>query len=202
MEMNQDFRAKLDQVAKLPPAVRAGIVAAIVLLLAGGYFFLVYQDVSAKLSTLRAQELELQRKLSEVRSVTANIDEFEQEIADLEIKLQKVLRQLPNDKELEVVLTDISNLGKTAGIEIKSFQRKKEVVHDFYAEVPIALEIEGEYHSVGRFFDMLAGLPRIVNMGSISMKVASESLEGTVLKVSGTATTFRFVGKDEGEESA
>jgi type IV pilus assembly protein PilO len=195
VDINQDLRAKLDQVAKLPPAARAGILAVIVLLMAGGYFFLVYQDLSDNLSTLRAQELELQRKLSEVRSIAANIGEFEEEIAELEIKLQKVLRQLPNDKELEVVLTDISNLGKTSGIEIKSFKRRDEVVHGFYAEVPIALEIEGEYHSVGRFFDLLAGLPRIVNMGAVDMKVASESLEATVLKVSGTATTFRFVGK-------
>jgi type IV pilus assembly protein PilO len=197
VEVNQDLRAKLDQVAKLPVAARAGILALIVLLLTGGYYFLVYQDASEDLAVLRARELELQRKLSEVRSIAANIDEFEQEIADLEVKLQKVLRQLPNDKELEVVLSDISNLGKTAGIEIKSFQRRDEVVHGFYAEVPISLEVEGEYHNIGRFFDLLAGLPRIVNMGAVDMKVARESLEGTVLKVSGTATTFRFVGKRE-----
>lgn len=195
MEVNEDLRAKLDQIAKLPAAARAGILAVIVLLLAGGYFFLVYQDASDNLAVLRARELELQRKLSEVRSIAANIGEFEEEIAELEIRLQKVLRQLPDDKELEVVLSDISNLGKTAGIEIKSFQRRDEVVHGFYAEVPISLEIEGEFHDIARFFDMLARLPRIVNMGAVDMKVASESLEGTVLRVSGTATTFRFVGK-------
>jgi len=195
VEVNEDLRAKLDQVAKLPGAARAGIVAAIVLLVAAGYFFLVYQEAGERLAMLRSQEMELQRKLSEVRSIAANLDEFEEEIADLEVKLQKVLRQLPNDKELEVVLSDISNVGKTAGIEIKSFQRVDEVTHGFYAEVPIKLEVEGKYHNIGRFFDMLARLPRIVNMGAVDMKVARESLEGTVLRVSGTATTFRFVGK-------
>jgi type IV pilus assembly protein PilO len=193
--MNQDLRAKLDQVAKLPAAARAGILAGIAVLLVGGYFLLVYQDKTEELAVLRAKEMELQRKLSEVRSIAANIGEFEEEIAELEIKLQKILRQLPDDKELEVVLTDISNLGKTAGIEIKSFQRKDEVVHGFYAEVPISLQIEGEYHNLGRFFDMMAGLPRIVNMGAIDIKVKRESIDGTVLGVSGTATTFRFVGK-------
>ncbi len=197
MEVNEDLRAKLDQIAKLPGAARAGIVAVIVVLLAGGYFFLVYQDAGENLAVLRAQEMELQRKLSEVRSIAANIGEFEEEIADLEVKLQRVLRQLPDHKQLEVVLSDISNVGKTAGIEIKSFQRKDEVVHGFYAEVPISLELEGEYHSIGRFFDMLARLPRIVNMGAVDMKVTRESLEGTVLRMTGTATTFRFVGKRE-----
>ena len=197
MEVGQGLQAKLDQVAKLPGAARAGIALGVALLLAGAYFGLMYRGASENLERLRARELELQRKLSEVRSIAANIGEFEEEIANLELKLQKILRQLPNDKEIEVLLTDISNLGKTAGIEIKSFKRKGEVVHGFYAEVPIDLEIEGTYHELARFFDMLAELPRIVNMGALSIKVAKENMEATVLKVQGTATTFRFVGKGE-----
>ena len=43
---------------------------------------------------------------------------------------------------------------------------------------------------------MLAKLPRIVNMGSLKMKVASETLEATRLRVEGTATTYRFLGKN------
>ena len=197
MEINPKIQAQFDQIAKLPAAARTGILVVIGVLIATGYYFGMYQGAAANLERLHAQELELQRKLSEVRSIAANLAEFEEEIAGLELKLQKVVRQLPNENEIEVLLTDISNLGKTAGIEMKSFQRKQEIVHGFYAEVPIDIEIEGQYHDVARFFDMLAGLPRIVNMGSIEMKVARDSLDGTVLKVSGTATTFRFVGKAE-----
>jgi Tfp pilus assembly protein PilO len=40
----------------------------------------------------------------------------------------------------------------------------------------------------------MAKLPRIVNMGAIQMGVARETIEETRLKVTGTATTFRFVG--------
>lgn len=197
MELSPELQAKVDQVAKLPPAARAGIVLLLVLVVAGGYYGTRYSSGSQKLEQLRAKEMELQRKLSEVRSITANIDEFEEEITNLEIKLQKVLRQLPNQREIEVLLTDISNLGKTSGIEIKSFKRRPEVIHDFYAEVPMDIEIEGEYHSIARFFDLLSGLPRIVNMGSIEVGIEKDTLEATVLKVSGTATTFRFVGTGE-----
>jgi type IV pilus assembly protein PilO len=68
-------------------------------------------------------------------------------------------------------------------------------VHDFYAEVPISISLEGSYHDIGKFFDLMARLPRIVNMGSLSVSVASENILETRLKVQGTATTFRFVGK-------
>jgi len=195
MEISPQVQAKIDQLTKLPKGARFGIMIGIGVLMAAGYFTLFYQDKNAELVELRGQELELQRKLSEVRSVAANIAAFESEIADLEIKLKTALRQLPNDKELEVLLTDISNLGKTAGIEIKSFKRNEEIIHDFYAEVPIEIEIEGEFHDIAQFFDLMSKLPRIVNMGALSIAIAREGEDATVLSLRGTATTFRFVGK-------
>ena len=195
MELNQNVQSRLEQLTRLPVAARWGIIAGCAAVVALGYFLLIYRDTSTRLEKMRAQEFELQRRLSEVRSVAANLHEFEEEIARLELKLSKVLRQLPDNKELEVLLTDISNLGKKSGIEIKSFKRKDEIEHGFYAEVPIAIELEGEYHDVARFFDMLAKLPRIVNMATLKMKVADENLERTRLRVEGTATTYRFLGK-------
>jgi type IV pilus assembly protein PilO len=196
MEISPEVQAKLEQITKLSKAVRIGIIAGLGVLLVIGYFFLFYQEKNQQLKDLRAQELELQRKLSEVRSVAANISAFESEIADLEIKLKTALRQLPNEKELEVLLSDISNLGKTAGVEIKSFRRSKEVIHDFYAEVPIQIELEGEFHDIAQFFDLMSKLPRIVNMGALTIGVSRENEDATVLSVKGTATTFRFVGKE------
>jgi type IV pilus assembly protein PilO len=195
MEVGSDVQAKLEQVAKLPKAVRVGVIGVVCGMVAAGYYFGVYQDSRLELERMRAKELELQRKLSEVRSVAANIAAFEEEITLLEAKLAKALRQLPNQKQLEVLLTDISNLAKNSGVEVNSFKRNSEVVHDFYAEVPIALSLEGGYHDVAQFFDMMSKLPRIVNMGALNVSVSDESAESTRLKVTGTATTFRFVGK-------
>lgn len=197
MEIAPELRAKLDQIAKLPRHARMGIIFGIAAAVAAGYYTGFYRSAQQELRALQARELEMQRKLSEVRSVAANIGEFEAEIDGLEVKLAEALRQLPNQKELEILLTDISNLGKSAGVEIKSFVRKDEVVHDFYAEVPIEIEIEGRYHDIARFFDLMSKLPRIVNMGSLEIKVAGETADATRLKVSGTATTFRFVGNEK-----
>lgn len=195
MEVSPELQNKLDQLAKLPQAARAGVALGVAVAIAATYFFAFYQGESAKLKQLRAKELELQRKLSEVRSIAANITAFESEITDLEVELSAALRQLPNEKQLEILLADISNLGKTAGVEIRGFERKPEQVHDFYAEVPIAIELEGTYHEIARFFDLVSRLPRIVNMGTLQMKVAAETQEETTLSVKGTATTFRFVSQ-------
>ena len=195
MEVSPGLQSRLDQLAKLSRGARMGILAGVAVLIAAAYYFGYYQAQREQLMTMRAQELELQRKLSEVRSIAANIGAFEAEITQLEAQLAVALRQLPNEKQLEVLLADISNLGKTAGIEIKSFKRESEVLHDFYADVPISVTLEGTYHNVAKFFDSISRLPRIVNMGGLEFKVASATATETRLIVSGTATTFRFVSK-------
>jgi len=198
MEISAGTQEKIDKILKLPKGARIGILVAIGVLLCAGYYFGSYQADAQELARLRAEEANLQRKLSEVRLIAGNIVEFEAEIADLEVKLKKALRQLPNEKQLEVLLTDISNLGKTAGVEIRSFQRQQEITHDFYAEVPIAIQVDGEYHDIGKFFELLSQLKRIVNMGSLKIAVESESIDSTRLSVTGTATTFRFIGAGAG----
>jgi len=195
MDVSPEIQNKLDQVAKLSSGVRIAVVLVVCTVIAAGYYFTVFEGKNAQLTELRAQELELQRKLSEVRSIAANITAFEAEIAELEIELAAALRQLPNQKQLEVLLADISNLGKTAGVQIRSFQREREVVHDFYAEVPLKIELDGTFHEIARFFDLVSKLPRIVNMGALDMKIGSETEQETELTVNGVATTFRFVGQ-------
>jgi type IV pilus assembly protein PilO len=194
MEINAQLQEWIDQFGKLSKAARFGIVFVLFVLAGAGYYFGSYEAKGGELDRLHAQELEFQRKLSEVRSVAANIGAFEDEIEVLQGKLTTALLQLPNKKQLEVLLTDISNLGKKAGVEIRSFKRNEESIHDFYADVPIDLVLEGEYHQIGKFFELMAALPRIVNIGALSVKVARDQLEGTRLTVSGTATAFRFLG--------
>jgi type IV pilus assembly protein PilO len=198
MEISADTQEKIDKVLKLPKAARLGILAGIGVLICVGYYFGFYQESAQELVRLQGEEATLERKLSEVRLIAGNIGAFETEIEGLELKLKKALRQLPNEKQLEVLLTDISNLVKTAGVEIRSFQRQEEIFHDFYAEVPIAIELDGEYHDIGKFFELLSQLKRIVNMGSLKITVAKESLESTHLQVKGIATTFRFIGARNG----
>ena len=98
MEISPQVQARLDQLAKLPAMARGALLGLVAVVMGAGYFFLMYEDARDDHQRLQVKELELQRKLSEVRSIAANIDEFEIEIANLEIKLQTVLQQLPNER--------------------------------------------------------------------------------------------------------
>lgn len=184
---------RLEAFAKLPRAYRMAAIPVLCALVLGLYGVLLYKPASAELQQVATKERDLQRKVSEVRAIVANLAAFEQELGDLEQKLKLALRQLPDSKELPVLLTDISSLGKDAGLEFKLFKPKPEVPRDFYAEVPIEIEFSGTYHDIARFFDKVSKLPRIVNVNRMVMKLADADAQSTVLNVSGEATTFRFI---------
>jgi type IV pilus assembly protein PilO len=187
------FNAQLERLSKVPRNYRIALLPMIALVVGGLYTWAAYLPKAQQLEGLRGEQLKLQRQLNEVRSVAANIGKFEEEIAALERKLKIALRQLPDSKELPVLLTDVNTLGKTAGLEMKAFRPSAEVKRDFYAEVPIEIEFVGKFHDIAMFFDQVSKLPRIVNVSELDIKIDEESAIETVLKVSGEAVTFRFL---------
>ena len=163
----EKYQAQLDKLAKLPRGVRLGVIPALCALVVGAYAYLFFVPARAERAAAREQQLQLQRRLAEVRAVASNEQQVKQEIATLEKQLGEALRQLPNDKELPGLLTDVSSLGKNAGLDFRSFRPSAEINKAFYAEVPIELEFTGRYHDIARFFDEVSRLPRIVNMGEM-----------------------------------
>jgi type IV pilus assembly protein PilO len=196
LELNIDFDEKLEQLAKIPKPIRLAVVASVLVAIGAGYWFLSYQPAQGIHRGLVARSQELQRSLNNARSIANNVSGFEAEVAGLERNLDLALKQLPNRKQFEDLLQDISTAGKKVGVTIKSIDRDDEIPRDFYAEVPFKLELEGTYHDLARFFEMVASLPRIVNMGGLDIKVANESRQSTRLKVTGMATTFRFLSDE------
>jgi type IV pilus assembly protein PilO len=202
MELGIDFDEQLEKLAKVPKAARHGAVAAVLLAIAAGYYMTSYQDSRAQADRLSAEAQELQRKLNKVRVVASNLGEFEQEVADLERDLDVALKQLPDRKQFEDLLRDISTAGKKVGVEIKAIKRQKERSHGFYAEVPFDLQLEGSYHDIARFFERVSKLSRIVNIGSLDIKAGAKRSGSTSLKVDGTATTFRFLSETKNDTAA
>jgi type IV pilus assembly protein PilO len=192
----EKYQGQFDKLAKLLKAARLALVPVIALIVLGAYGYAFYMPARAELAMGRERVLQLQRKLSEVRAVASNEGAIKEEIAVLEQKLAVALRQLPDSKELPVLLTDVTSLGKNSGLEFKAFRPGSEITRAFYAEVPIDIEFTGEYHDIATFFDEVSRLPRIINIGELSVGVARESSTNTWLNVKGRATTFRFVDPD------
>jgi len=197
-----EFQSQMDQLAKLPKAVRQGMAPLAGALVLGAFCYFSLFPANAEVRQLKGEARSKQIELSKAESVAENIPAFEKELESLQAELKVALRQLPDSKEIPGLLTDISSLGKNAGLDIKRFKPEPEVPRGFYAEVPLEISFTGTFHQVVTFFDLVAKLPRIVNVGELKMEIENEGAEVTRLTVSGKATTFRFIDQSPDQTAA
>ncbi len=65
---------------------------------------------------------------------------------------------------------------------------------EFYQEWPINMEVEGNYHNLGLFFDRVGRLSRLVNVGNLKITSLPDA-DGLATRSAPTcvATTFVYV---------
>jgi type IV pilus assembly protein PilO len=202
IELNIDFDEQFERLAAIPKPIRLTVAVALLVSIAAGYWFVSYQPKAEKVDLLQVKNQQLERQLSNIRAVASNLEAFEKEVAVLEAEFRRARRRLPEGKQFEDLLSDITTAGKKVGVRIKSIERQPEIPHDFYAEVPFRIEIDGSYHDLARFFERVGNLPRIVNVGELDLRVDKEYRENTSLRVQGTATTYRFLSATARQEGA
>jgi type IV pilus assembly protein PilO len=193
-------KINVDSIVRLPRLQKAGILCGAVLLIFGLYWFLVYRDYSAKLDARQAVLTKKQQELNEQMVILADLPKFKKETADMKSKRQKALEQLPNEKDIDRLLEDISSLAIESGLEILLFKPEPEVKRNFYAEIPVELKLSGGYHDLALFYDKIANLPRIVNVSELLIEKPQEVDGKNILQASCTAKTYKFIEEKPGEQ--
>ncbi len=148
---------------------------------------------SAMRDEIAAMEEERERKTVEAAKLAGR----EQEVAALDRELALALARLPDQKEIEDLLSTVSSLGMDSGLEILVFRQQPETYQEFYAEVPVEMQVRGGYHQVAVFLDRVGHLDRIVNVGNLALYEPKIVDDSTVLTASSTVTTFRFLSDGE-----
>jgi type IV pilus assembly protein PilO len=193
-------KINIDSIVRLPRLQKVGMLCGAVALIVGLYWFLVYRDYSAKLDARQAILTKKQQELNEQMVILADLPKFRKETADMKSKRQKALEQLPNEKDIDKLLEDISSLAIESGLEILLFKPQQEVKRNFYAEIPVELKLSGGYHDLALFYDKIASLPRIVNVSDMLIEKPQEVDGRNILQASCTAKTYKFIEEKPGEQ--
>jgi type IV pilus assembly protein PilO len=166
-------------------------------LIAALFYFVLISPTLTNIADMTKQQGDLIVKRDEVKRRAANRAQFEAELARMSEDLKEALKQLPNDREIPGLLSEIDEQGRKAGLEVRKFQPLPEVMHEYYAEVPVSIVMDGGYHEVGTFFDAVRQMDRIVSMIDITLSNPVDAGGDTNLTVSGKAVTYRFLTDEE-----
>ncbi|MCK5915646.1 MAG: type 4a pilus biogenesis protein PilO [Deltaproteobacteria bacterium] len=184
------------------PLKRALILFFVLALIAGAFAYFIYMPKLKDVQKLERKLKQAQIKLHQTQQIANQLPEFEAEVKKLNIAVKKALNKLPDSKEIPSLLLKITKLGKDSKLTFNLFQPLGNRNRDFYAEVPIDIEVQGSYHAVGKFFNQICTMPRIVNIFNYSLGNYTLTKDGdTRLKTRFQAVTYTFVDKPEPDKS-
>lgn len=174
-----------------------GVLAVFAGILYAGYHFVVSTQIG-ELETLQREEQNLRTVFLDRKGKAINLPVYREQMERMEQTFGILVDQLPDRTEVPQLLVDITQAGLARGLEFSLFKPQREQVGDFYAILPIDLEVRGTYHEFGQFVSDIAALPRIVTLGNLNM----QGQPNGNLAVSAVIKTYRYLDEDEASPAA
>ena len=189
----------IDYVLRQKLAVKILVLVLILGAILGVYWQVFYRPVVAEINAIEPELNKLKAELSAKRDIVKEKPRYEAELEETRAKLHLALKQLPNKSEIPTLLENISALGNASGLQFKLFKPRGEVPKNFYAEIPVDIQIEGRYRDIITFFESVSKMPRIVNITNINMqnKQQKDTVQPALLATSCNAVTYKFLENAE-----
>jgi type IV pilus assembly protein PilO len=169
-----------------------GAVGAVI----GLFVWLLYVPQIKEQTNLSSAISEETEKLKQTKANAAELEKYQKLMEEKKAQFNIASKQLPQTDEVPALLKNISQTGKDAGLAFLLFKPVAESLKNFYAVIPVQMDLYGSYHDLGVFFDRVAGMSRIVTIKSFEMKAAGKGKGASPFKAVKSARNLKKnVGK-------
>ena len=178
----------LDNMGSWPVLVKvifAAILAALVSVIS--YYLLIDSKID-ELASAKQKETELMQLYQTRYAVAVNLEAYREQMKEMQDSLAFLLKQLPTTSETPGLLDDITYVGTTSGLVFSRINWEPEVEKEFYTELPIKIDVTGDYHQFGNFVSEVAKLPRIVSLHDFNIQAEKDGK----LRFNVVAKTYRY----------
>jgi len=176
----------------LSPRTQLIVFGLLCLLALGAAWQVLLGPAQADLTAQRAKLATIDADLSKAQAVAARLPQAQREVRALEASLRETQAVIPEEKDPQDVLRNLHEMASESLLEIASFKPKGVITKTQYSEWPIELGFEGSYHDLGRFFDRIASMPRLMSVADLSIKTKTKPNGRGTVAASCVATTFVF----------
>jgi type IV pilus assembly protein PilO len=180
---------------RLPPIAKVGVGFLFTLLIGLLYFVVFYSDVDNDITDAQRAEVRLKAQLAEAEK---SREEYQKD-ADEKVRREQQAREqkkvLPDDAETPAFLSALQDVATVSGINLTAWSPTEEVAQEFYAKVPMKLQLTGKFHQVAKFFHGVGQLDRIINMEEIRLKKNKPDSEEVAIECLATAFRATRIGE-------
>src|SRR5262249_5695984 len=125
-----------------------------------------YQDIAGARTRLE----KIESDVNKAQMVAMKLPQAQREIRALAAQLRAAGAVIPEEKDPQDVLRNLHELASDSLLDIASFKPKPIVAKAQYTEWPIELGLEGNFHDLGRFFDRIAAMSRLMSVSDLQIK--------------------------------
>ncbi len=198
MNLNVDLKKlnelDLKALVNAPNSIKmAALVVVLGMTLFAGYWFIWRDEISA-LNVAKQDELSLKNQYTEKANQTVNLDAYRMQLGEVKQSFQAMLSQLPINSSIGAILSDINQAGLERGLNFEFIKPGSERVQRFYVEIPIQIQMDGDYHDMGKFASDVAQMTRIATLRDLHI---TRSKEGGQLSMQAEIDTYRYLNSDE-----
>jgi Tfp pilus assembly protein PilO len=155
-------------------------------------FLFYFKPQNAKLKVLTAERVKVEGEVQNLKQKKRELDKIEADIVAMTAKLKTLEVNIPQRKEIADILRQIQALAYDSRLDVLRFAPGTEVTKDFYAEWPIPIQVSGNYHNLGTFFDKLSKFARVFTIENFTIKVLTRQTDLNTINANWTAKTYFF----------
>lgn len=194
MEMPSFNELDINEPGEWPQIIKVvAVIGLCIALLIAGYY-VVIEDKMLELDGIEQKEQALKTEFEIKQAKAFNLDAYRQQMKEMRVVFTSMLQQLPRKSEVADLLIDISRTGLVNGLQFELFKPESERPVDFYAELPISMQVTGNYHQFGEFVSAVAALPRIVTLHNLTMSPPNDTSGKMTMNI--TAKTYRYFDEE------
>lgn len=182
-------------------AARLGVLVLAALIVGVAYYYVYLNPQIQANAEIKTKITDKTRENEQLRQFEPKLADLNRQMAILQQQMEIQKKIVPDDKDADQFIRLLHDTASTSGIEIRRYASMPVANHEFYSDVPFAIDIDGPYYSVLNFFQRVSELERIVNIDNLQMsntKTTSPSkvkgtyqyAPGETVVASCTATTF------------
>lgn len=167
------------------------VACLLALLLIGlGYYFII-KDKIVDLEQVQRKEPQLKQLFMEKKALAINLDAYKAQMIEANETFEVLKKQLPNESEIPDLLTDMTQVGLSRGLQFEQIKPGNTIAKDFYAEKMVNIRVNGQYHQIAGFISDVAALPRIINVDNFRLKRRSPN--STILTMTAVTKTYHYL---------
>lgn len=177
---------------ELSPRAQKLVFLGLCLLTFGAGWQIVIGPEQTTIAERRMRLEGLQGDVGRAQAMATRLVAAQREVRQLEASLHATEAVIPEEKDPQDVLRNLHEMASESLLDIASFKPQPAVSRAQYTEWPIELGMEGGYHDLGRFFDRIAAMSRLMSVSNLQIKTQARPNGRGTVSATCVATTFVF----------